>query len=67
MEAMIQWARDNPVIHRLEFVVYTHNTRAIHLYRKLGFEEEGIRKEAYFKDGRFVDALMMAMIFNDVQ
>jgi RimJ/RimL family protein N-acetyltransferase len=67
MEAAIQWARENPVVHRLELVVYTHNARAIHLYKKLGFQEEGVQKEAYFKDGRFVDALMMAILFDAAQ
>lgn len=64
MAAMIQWARENPVVHRLEFTVFTHNARAIHIYRKLGFEEEGIQREAYRKDGRFRDALLMAMLFD---
>jgi RimJ/RimL family protein N-acetyltransferase len=65
MEKLIQWARQNPALHRLDLEVYTHNQRAIHLYRKLGFHEEGIRKEAWFKDERFVDTLLMAMLFND--
>ncbi len=67
MNAIILWADKNPEIHRLDLEVYTHNQRAIHLYRKLGFQEEGFRKEVYFKDGRFVDALMMAMIFHGEQ
>ena len=64
MQAMIQWACDNPVIHRLDLTVFVHNARARHLYRKLGFQEEGILKEAYFKEGRFLDAVMMAMLFD---
>lgn len=64
MEAMIQWARDNPAVHRLDLSVYTHNAHAIHLYRKLGFQEEGVRKEAYFKDGQYLDGLVMAMLFD---
>ncbi len=67
MEKIIKWARKNPVVHRFDLEVYAYNQRAIHLYRKLGFQEEGIRKEVYFKDGRFVDTLMMAMIFNEGQ
>jgi L-amino acid N-acyltransferase YncA len=37
------------------------------ILKKLGFQEEGVQRAVYFKDGRFVDALMMAMLFNDVQ
>lgn len=67
LEALIQWVRMNPALHRLDLEVYTYNQRAIHVYKKLGFQEEGIRKEAYFKDGRFVDTLTMAIIFDDSQ
>ncbi len=41
--------------------------KKVKIRKKLGFQEEGILREAYFKDGQFVDALMMAMLFKDVQ
>lgn len=63
MQAAIQWARENPEVHRLELGVLTSNERAIHLYRKLGFQDEGIRKEAYFKEGKFLDSLTMGIVF----
>lgn len=62
MEALIDWARANPVITRLELEVFTHNARAIHLYEKLGFQIEGCKRRAYFKDGRYVDAYLMALL-----
>ncbi len=65
MTAMIAWARENPAVHRVAFTVLADNARAIHVYRKLGFQEEGVLKEACYKDGRFADLLMMAMLFND--
>ena len=55
----------DPAPHRLELEVFTHNARAIHVYKKLGFQEEGTRHQAFFKEGRFVDALMMGMIFDE--
>jgi RimJ/RimL family protein N-acetyltransferase len=65
MRAMIDWAGANPAIRRVELDVFTHNLPAIHLYLKYGFEIEGRRKRAYFKDGRFVDAYTMALLFDD--
>jgi len=62
MQAMITWARDNPLIHRLELEVFTHNTRAISLYLSLGFVVEGTQRHVYFKYGRFVDAYVMALL-----
>lgn len=62
MQAMLAWARENPVIHRVELEVFTHNTRAIHLYLSLGFVVEGLQRQVYFKYGRFVDVYVMALL-----
>jgi RimJ/RimL family protein N-acetyltransferase len=63
MERIIEWAHGNPIIHRVELEVFTINPRAAHIYEKLGFQLEGIKRQVYFKDGQFVDAKVMAMIF----
>lgn len=49
-------------LRRLELDVYTDNARAIGLYRRHGFEDEGISRADAFRDGRFVDTLRMARI-----
>lgn len=64
MQYAIDWARENPVVHRLELEVFCHNERAIHVYKKLGFEIEGRRNRAFYKDGRFIDEYMMAILFD---
>jgi putative acetyltransferase len=45
--------------------VATENVRAIELYKKVGFETEGIlRKYTYLKrEQRFLDELLMSYIF----
>ena len=63
VELIIAWCHGNPVIRRLELNVFTNNARAIHVYEKLGFGHEGIRKQAYYKDGQFLDAHVMAILF----
>ena len=49
---------------RIELSVATENLGAIKLYKKVGFEEEGImRKYTYLKsEGRFLDELLMSYI-----
>ena len=42
---------------RLELTIYTDNERAIALYRKFGFEQEGI-----LRGGRYADACFMARL-----
>jgi len=49
-------------LHRLELTVMAHNTRAIHLYERMGFSVEGRRSECLVIDGQFIDELTMAVI-----
>jgi RimJ/RimL family protein N-acetyltransferase len=39
-----------------------HNERALALYRRLGFEVEGTRRDSVLVDGRYVDELTMAKL-----
>ena len=39
-----------------------HNSRAIRLYKRMGFSVEGRRAECLFVDGQFIDELTMAAI-----
>jgi L-phenylalanine/L-methionine N-acetyltransferase len=50
---------------RIELSVATENSGAIKLYKKVGFEEEGVmRKYMYLKrEGRFLDEVLMSYIF----
>ena len=47
---------------RLELEVYTDNEAAIRLYERHGFEREGMLRQYAFRDGRYVDAYMMARL-----
>ncbi|POA99006.1 GNAT family N-acetyltransferase [Chromobacterium sinusclupearum] len=48
--------------HRVELTVHADNRRAIQLYRRHGFQQEGHLRDAIHIDGRFGDALLMARI-----
>jgi RimJ/RimL family protein N-acetyltransferase len=48
---LIEWAENTGIIKRLELEVFAHNMPIIRLNRKLGFVEEGRRRNAYFQDG----------------
>ena len=55
-----EWARGAGVT-KLELHVFPHNTPAIALYEKLGYEREGHRRDHYRRpDGGLVDAILMA-------
>jgi putative acetyltransferase len=49
-------------LRRLELVAYTDNERALGLYKKFGFEIEGLLRRHSFRDGAFVDAYVLARL-----
>jgi ribosomal protein S18 acetylase RimI-like enzyme len=60
LEAAIARARERG-LEKIELTVYSSNHRAIGLYRKAGFVEEGRRIRGRFLDGIYDDVLLMAL------
>lgn len=56
-----KWAKLHDV-WRLELTVMAHNTRAQALYKKAGFEKEGVKKAALIIDGKCIDEYEMAKL-----
>jgi [ribosomal protein S18]-alanine N-acetyltransferase len=51
-------------VHKIELEVFPDNEPAIALYRSLGFEEEGLRRDHYRReDGSLRSALLLARLF----
>jgi len=65
LEKAIEWANQSKTIRRIELKVFTINTPAIHLYKKYGFIQEGLLRDAVFRYGKFHDELIMAIILNN--
>jgi len=61
------YAMEELKLHRLELEVYAYNERALRTYEKLGFRREGVRREAKLHDGRFHDAVQMALLESEWQ
>jgi RimJ/RimL family protein N-acetyltransferase len=55
------WSREHR-IHRLELTVMAHNTNALGLYQKMGFQIEGTKKHSLFVNGQYVDEYYMAKL-----
>ena len=50
-------------LHRVELTVREHNTGAIELYKKQGFEIEGVQRDAVLVDGVYENVVCMAVVF----
>jgi len=60
-EALEEWAWKQD-IRRLELLVQTENKAGIALYRKMGFQIEGTKRESYMINGGFVDEYLMSKL-----
>jgi L-amino acid N-acyltransferase YncA len=49
--------------HRVELTVRENNTGAVQLYKKVGFEVEGLQRDAVQVDGVYENVLFMAVLF----
>ncbi len=56
-----KWANDHR-IHRLELNVVTRNEAGLALYRKAGFEVEGLKRHSLFIKDEFVDEYYMSKL-----
>lgn len=62
--ALEQWACQHS-IHRIELTVMAHNEAGIALYRRRGFEIEGVKKHSLLVDGQYVDEYYMARLLEE--
>ena len=60
----IDLARNWLMLKKLELTVLENNSRGIELYRRMGFEVEGISKEDTVVNGKYEDVVFMGMIFD---
>lgn len=61
MDKLINLSESLNII-RLELCVFKDNYKAINLYKKFGFKEEGIKVKSALKNGEYIDEIMMARI-----
>lgn len=60
--SMLNHAFADMNLHRADLNVLPGNERAIRLYKKVGFVEEGRLKQAIFKDGEYIDLIHMSIL-----
>ena len=61
LQNLIDWAKASPYCEKINLRVRDDNIRAISLYRKLGFQVEGLIKKDMKINGEFVDCLFMGL------
>ena len=62
MQACLDLADNWLNLTRLELEVYADNESALHLYQRFGFEVEGTLRQHAFRDGQYVDSIVMGRL-----
>ncbi|MCL2610275.1 MAG: GNAT family N-acetyltransferase [Defluviitaleaceae bacterium] len=58
---LIEWAYKTGIIKKINLKVRSDNQRAIHLYKKFGFKEEGLITRDYLIKNKFYDSIAMGL------
>lgn len=61
IRAICDYAFEKLDVHRIEAIVEGENVGSMHLLHKLGFINEGARKECELKNGRYIDLFTWAL------
>jgi len=60
IQALLEWARSNPLIEKVSLAVFSTNDPAIRLYHRMGFIEEGRQTREYkISENKYVDCILM--------
>ncbi len=62
IRTLLRWAFQIQNWRRVQLRTLACNERAIHVYQKLGFIEEGRLREQVFFEGRYVDEVVMGLL-----
>lgn len=62
MRLLLKHAFETLNLNRVSLRVFANNTRAIRCYEKVGFVEEGRLRQAYYRDGEYIDILWMSVL-----
>jgi RimJ/RimL family protein N-acetyltransferase len=52
-------------LHRIELEAYPFNNRAIHVYEKIGFKREGLRRDGAYYNHKYYDMITMSFLENE--
>lgn len=67
MRLMVDYGFRQLKLHRISLGVYAFNPRAIHVYEKIGFKQEGVLRDALYWEGEYVDEIIMSILAHEWQ
>jgi RimJ/RimL family protein N-acetyltransferase len=60
VKLLISWVKQHEHITRIEAEVFSNNSEAMSIYKKLGFIQEGVKHNAVLVEGNYIDIIQIA-------
>ncbi len=65
IRTLLRFAFEELNLNRVSLAVFDFNERARRCYRRCGFQEEGVLRQAHYTEGRYHDVILMAILRED--
>ena len=62
VRTMLKYCLEELNLNRVELNVFKDNERAIRCYEKSGFRQEGLKRQAMYRHGKYVDVIIMSVL-----
>ncbi|UCC16213.1 MAG: GNAT family N-acetyltransferase [Dehalococcoidales bacterium] len=66
-QLIIRYGFEQLNLHRISSVVFSFNERSLRLHTKVGFIQEGLRREAWYRDGEYHDEVLFGLLRKEWQ
>ncbi len=67
MRTLCRFGFDMMNLHRIQLDVYEGNARAQHVYEKVGFQVEAVRRQAHYKFGHYMNVVVMGLLEGELR
>lgn len=64
-ELLLDYAFNTLNLHRINSTVLSHNPRSVACLKKSGYKEEGRRRQAYFRNGEWIDEIVLGLLASE--
>lgn len=62
---MLEYAFNSLGLHRISSSVFAKNLRSLAYLKKAGYREEGVRRERFFRNGEWIDEILLGILAQD--
>jgi len=67
MRVLLRFIFEQMNINKVKLNVFSFNQRALRMYQKCGFKEEGRLRQELFRDGEYHDIILMGLLREEYQ